>query len=406
MKKKLVASGIFLVAVGSGFAANNIMINKASQEVPQQILRALQKLDSNAIQVQRLTSNVNGSKIDEQYVIYPVFNGKRVDKAPIFINHTANIGLFASSVSGHVTIVKDKGLAKTFIENVATINDNIHYSFSTANEKLDLNGEIQIGKIQDGLSSLELGKLTFSTIGSSNQITSTMHLPSFVYNKRNEQFSLTDITMKSVGGDNLPKNTFDITTGKINILEKRFNQSIQVAGLKWNTALTNEPSATLTTDIEVNKLNFNLDNAPKDNFDITLNINVPGIPASRLQEAADSIDHGNIAQERVKKILNELLNNGINGNSITLRINNSSAKGFIALAPANYSEMQPYQKRTQLISNLSAQVDFDLEKSLVESMPKISPVVERYFDLSPKDKYTGTFKLTEGQATLNGKPLQ
>ncbi|WPC75041.1 YdgA family protein [Vibrio porteresiae] len=410
MKRKLVASGIILAAVGCGFVANNIMINKAGQEVTTEILHTLQNYENDSIQIQRLSSEVNGSKIEEQYVIYIIVDGKRADNLPIFFNHTAKIGLFASSINGNFTIVKDKGLAKKFIEEVTTFNDNIAYSFSTIDNNIDLKGEVQVGKIQDGLSYLELGELTFSSVGSSKQFSSTIHLPRLIYNKRDEQYSLSDFTIKSVGGENAPKNTFDIKTGKMSLLDNRYNQSLQVSGFEWNTSLTNEPSATLTADIDIDKLNINIDNVPKDNFDITLNLNVPGIPKSQLKEFSDVLAKGNISNHVVKKqaenILNQLLDNGINGNSFTLKVNDSLAKGSIALAPAKYSEMRPYQKRTQLIENLSAQVDFDLDKSLVQSFPTISPVMHHYFDVSPQDKYTATFKLTNGQPTLNGQPLQ
>ncbi len=64
------------------------------------------------------------------------------------------------------------------------------------------------------------------------------------------------------------------------------------------------------------------------------------------------------------------------------------------------------KKKSVLVSKLSSTVDFEIEPSMVTDIPNFAPVVQRYFDMSPEGNYTATFKLNNGQITINGQPLR
>lgn len=411
MNKMLAVGGLSLALVGAGFAVNNVMVDKAGAQVPVQVLNALQNLDPKVVQVQRLSSTVNGSQIEEEYVVYFVIDGKRAEGEPLYINHSAKIGLFGSAVDGSLFIVKDKGIAKKFIEEVTTFNDHIGYSFTTASGEIDLKGDLQVGYLKFGRESFELGKLTFGVVGSPDNFTYSANLPSFVCNRPREQLTVSDININAVDGTKVAFRSFGFTIGKLSMFATHNNEGFQLSGVKWNTSLSNETSATLNADIGVDNLSMNIAGVPQDDFSMNFKANVKGVQTALLEELADIIEYNKYSRrtnsDRVDAIIDKFLGAGIDGNDVSLTVNGSSAKGSITLAPADYSNMRSYEKSSTVLTHISSQIDFNLETSLVNSIPNIAPMIKHYFTLSPEtNMYTGTFKLADGLPSINDQVLR
>ncbi|WP_413282514.1 hypothetical protein [Vibrio sp. MA40-2] len=160
MKKTLVSGAVVLAFVG-GFGANSFLQSKATEEVPKNVLHALKNI----------APEVEDNHIEEEYVIYFVISGRR-SPVPLSLKHTANVGTFASEVTGKFTLPKDKGITKTFITEATSFNEDISYRISTVSNNIELDAAFDIGPIPlSRTENLSMGTFTFNVDGNTDALT-------------------------------------------------------------------------------------------------------------------------------------------------------------------------------------------------------------------------------------------
>ncbi|OCH21628.1 hypothetical protein [Aliivibrio logei] len=408
MNKVLVASGISLALLGGAFAANNYMIEKVGQEIPIQALNALESIDPQLLQVQRVSSQVNGKEIKEEYSFYFIIDGKRQQKLPLLVTHNAKIGLFGSNVNGTLSLPKDKGLAAEFIKEATTFNENITYTFSTTTQKLDLNADIQLGAIQSRRETINIGKLSVNLIADSKEQVLKANLPTISLGDNFFALNMKGINLTLLDNIEANNSSIDFNLGDLNFQNTRSKEGVRLSDSNLTINLVeNETGANFSTNIDIQKVSLQAKQFATPDLSFNFKTAIEGIQLELLEELGDLSLHSknNNSNKQQQEIIQQLFEAGINAKELSLSINESSINGNIQLKPANYNNIPKYEVDDAVIRNIYSQIDIIVDPNTIANISPLKSVVDRYFNAEPNGNFSASFELSNGQPMLNGMPL-
>ncbi|MUK63111.1 hypothetical protein GNP81_05435 [Aliivibrio fischeri] len=408
MNKVLVASGVSLALLGGAFAANNYMIEKIGQEIPTQVLNGLEKIDPQLLQVQRVSSQINGKEIKEEYSFYFIIDGKRQQKLPLLMTHYAEIGLFGLNVNGNFALTKDKGFAAEFIKEVTTFNENITYTFSTTTQQLDLNGDIQLGAIQSRREKVNIGKLSFNLIADHKEQVLKANLPTISLGDSSFALNMKDIDLTLLDNIETNNSSINFNLGDFNFQSTRSKEGIRLSDSNWTINLAeNETGSKFSTNINIQKASLQAKQFSVPNLNFNFKTAVEGIQLDLLEELGDIALHSTSinSNKQQQEIMQQFFEAGINAKELSLSINESSINGNIQLKPDNYSNMPKYKVGDAVIRNIHSKIDIIVDPNTIANISPLKNVVDRYFNAEPSGNFSATFELSNGQPMLNGMPL-
>lgn len=406
MKKALIAVVVVAAMGGSAFATNSYLVQEATEQVQVKVSTLLSELDKELLDVQLIKSEINGNKIKQDYAIYFTVDGERSEEA-LYIEHSAEVGPFALNTNGSFSFLKDRGLAKLFIKDVASVNEVVRYSYTASNGVFDVDATFDVGSVAIRRDKIIPGQVVVKYIGDGNNNDLSIKLASLKISGSRESMAIGPTAIKVIDNDITSNVDFSMEHFRFEDDKKR-NGFIDLNNIKLMGHLTGDKFAELVADITVDKASINTRKLSYNDAAISFKSHFENINVAALEEIADILSHdqGYEKKEKIRNLWKEFYAAGMNAKSVELHVNNSKAIGDIHIKKADYSNVSSSHLFKSVMSNLETNMTIELDKPLVKTLgidnnPK---KLMRYF-YDTGEHYSTNIKVANGKVTANGLTL-
>ncbi|MDV7106409.1 hypothetical protein R3X26_18705, partial [Vibrio sp. TH_r3] len=322
------------------------------------------------------------------------------------LKHTADVGIFASEVTGKFTLPKDKGITKTFITEATSFNEDISYKISTASNNIELDAAFDIGLIPlNRTENLSMGTLTFNVDGNKDALTYSANIPEISVNGSRQSVSFSNIGLAVVDGEKVADKSLDFTLGSFKLRDEKSDKSVDLAGGKLTSLLSMGETSTLSTSIGIDNLKVNAVGIPPYDFALGLETDIVNLNTSVLKQFEYIMDRGNISSSEMEGLIVDLVSSGLRAENINFTVNEASVKGSLSIKPDNYTGLRPHLVNKKIGSNTSSQFDFDLSKQMYLAAPNLQHFIDQYFDANANGHYTAEIKTEADKLFINGTKI-
>ena len=402
MNKSVVAVGVALVIAAGAYGANTYLVGEVSEQLPIQVTEALVNLDNEFVEFRVLSSQSEGNAITQQIAAYLFDNGQQIGE-PLFFKHFAEVGLFGVKVNGSISLPKDKGAAKEFIDAFSSFNESINYTLSTTTQHLDLIGELDVDEIvPSDYERLKIGKIVLTVKGNETDYVSNVSLDGVNFKEFYDSISIgqVDFVVNQNGDDQTALFTADrfefvkdLHSGK---------ESVAVQGVSLKSTVSMAADTIVANDWQIDNVQVLIPGVNLPPVKLGFTSEMVGLDLKKIEELSQS--NVGFDATHVERAAKELYGAGFDIKNINFHVNDSTIDGFVKLKPADYSEVPSYQITKVLGANIVSEFDVKITKKLVAAV-KLPPQMLAHYMTEEDDKFVGEIKLENGELLLNGKKI-
>lgn len=406
MKKVAFVAGVVVAAAGV-YGANLYLVNKAAQEVPVLTQKAISSVDKNVAEIKMLDSLIHGKNIHQEFAVY--FGGdSRHNGKPLYVIHNAEIGFFGLSVKGGLTLPKDKGIAKTFTEEIP-FNEKVNYTYKLASQKIDLVSTFRIDPFDNNTQGkIESGTIHFSFKGNEKENSGEMSIDSLKLTDKGKNFL--DIDNMGISFDHNKKSR----SGKFSLDKMRFSvddhyreTNCKIKDMKVKSDWKLGSDSTLVNDWRIGSFSLKTGNLDLPSAKIGFSSKIKGLDIDKIEALGKASTLQD--EEKFTQLMKKLYEKGLKIKDINLYMDDSNVTGFIGLNPSDYSNLHSsYEFGRKVGENITSELNIKLTKSLIKKLGIPSEFVKSvltdvYSFKDEKEKYTAKIKIADGVTKINDK---
>ncbi|GAD81271.1 hypothetical protein [Vibrio ezurae] len=400
MKKSGIAVAVIVLA-GGVYVANNILVEKAANELVSYVEHLAHETSSSAhADVQVLGSTVNGNQIEQELAIYVIDNGKRIEN-PIYITHSAQVGLFGFSVDGKLILAKDKGLAAMFISEVTSFNENINYTLRPTTHSIDLSSKLNIGVIQGKhKETTKIGEMAMAVSGTVEDSVMTFTVDGLnIHDYNGNMFNFGKLTIDQV--TTAENHTLDITLSNGSILDP--SGSLHFKDIKLLTSTGVGDMSAINYDWTIGSVDVNSATLTLDDFKMGLKGRLEGFDSNKLMDYSNLVSSHRL--DEADALFAEILGDGFKFSNIDFYVNDSSIKGGVVLTQRNYQGLPQRQITEAIADAMSVDLDVTLTPQVISRAGIPPKVTNQLMTMDEKNNYHSKIIIANGKVTANGVSL-
>ncbi|MDH5887564.1 hypothetical protein [Vibrio splendidus] len=408
MKKALIGVAVVAAISGTAFATNSYLVNEATGIIQGKAPSLLSSIEKELLDVQLIESEIIDNKVKQSYAIYFVLDGERSNQA-LYIEHIAQVGPFAMNTNGSFSLLKDRGLTKLFIDDIASINEVVNYTYTANDGMFDVDATLDIGSVKKNREKIVPGQVNVKYIGNGENNDLSVRLSSLKFDNHRESMIIDKAAIKIIDNVTTQTSSLDFSLDKFRLGEKNNRDNfIDLSGISLVGQVTGDDFVELATGISIDNASINANALSYNDAKISFKSNFDNINAAVLEEMIDvfSSDQSYKADKKIQNLWKQFYASGVNVKNIELQVNNSKAVGDIKINEADYSAVRSNRLFKAVISNLETDLAIELEKPLVKAlgMDNNPKKFNQYF-YDTGEHYSTKLKIVNGEGTANGQRL-
>jgi len=406
MNKKI---GLIVGAVmvfGGLYAANTYMVHKVANKIPEETQTRIASYNASVvgdIEVEQLSSKVKGGHVDEAYRIF--LGGKNSGIQPLYLNHSADVGLFGTRVTGSIQLPKDKGFAKYFTQEVGVFTESIKYKLNAVSQTINVDAQIKTDAINKEGAIISPVALHLAFNGNDHKYKSLASIEHFSAQMPDNRIDVKNIVSTTEKNETLVKGSATVDSVQIS---QKIGSDLTLHNFVINSMFNADATEpVLSIDAKVAKTNIN--NMFMHVKDVVLSFSgqlnhFDLVSLQKLQQVNQSTP-----EEQVAQLLTQFLGYGAHLDDVNIAIDKTNLTAKAQLIPADYTNKTARVVGIQLKQNLNIDANLNISKLMLKkfgiSEAMVASVLAPLQFNEDNKAFTGKVTTKDGTLIVNGKPV-
>lgn len=292
-------------------------------------------------------------------------------------------------------------MAKEFIENVTSFNEEINYHLSTLGDDGELNVKLVLGAITGFQESTQIGEINLKVESEGGTITSNTTMDSLVIESRRLKLNLENVNYKTVASSKDYHSSFNIDDLQFH----ENNDLINIRDLSFDNKVNSSDLSSVDFDWSIGSFDLNSASLIKlSNAKMGVSAKISGYNTAYIEELRDVISHGDT--KRYEQLSRAINGDGYDISDFKFYLNNNEIIGDLSVEKTDYTNMSSHDYYAAFGNAIKSELDFTMTPMFKETVKANQNDINKYWTLQDDGNYTTKVKVSDGNITANGKIIR